>query len=247
MIRTIIFALVLVVFTSIGAIGTIIIGLFQRPSPISYFYILQPWSRLLLWVAGARLTVKGRENIAPDRSYVVLSNHTSHMDIPALVAALPIHLTIIAKKELFRIPIFAQGMRGFGILEIDRSNRQRAIETLRKAAELARSKKISILAFPEGTRSTDGKLKSFKKGPFMMALDAGMPILPVSVSGTFPILPKGRWRINPGQQVRVIIHPPIDTTAYTIETRDALIEKTHELIASGFVEYETKSSQSHHR
>lgn len=237
MLRTIFFWLNVLIFTTLGAIGTIIIGFFQRQSRWSYRNILQVWARVLMWAAGAKMRVEGLENIDPNRAYIVVSNHQSLMDIPALVAALPLHLTIVAKKELFKIPIFAQGMRGFGILEIDRSNREKAIETLKQAAQIALDKNISILAFPEGTR-TNGKLRPFKKGPFMLALDAHLPILPVSVIGTYDISPQRSMMIHSGKQVVVRVHSPIDIDGYSVATRDELIDKTHDLIASGFLEYE---------
>ncbi len=238
MLRTIFFWLNVLIFTTLGAIGTIIIGFFQRQSLWSYRYILQSWARVLMWAAGAKMHVEGLENIDPHRAYIVVSNHQSLMDIPALVAALPLHLTIVAKKELFRIPILAQGMRGFGILEIDRSNREKAIETMKRAARIVRDKKISILVFPEGTR-TNGKLYPFKKGPFMLALDANLPILPVSVIGTYEISPQRSLMIHSGEQVIVRVHSPIDIDGYSVATRDDLIDITHDLIESGIIEYET--------
>ena len=239
MIRTLLFFIALGINTTIGGIGVMVIGLFQRHSKIALEWIMKPWAKSLVWIAGIKLTVEGVENVDFRQSYIVLSNHQSHMDIPVLLAAMPNHFTFIAKKELFRIPIFAQAMRGFGILEIDRSNRNRAIATLKDAAQIAKSKNISILAFPEGTRSEDGQLKPFKKGPFMLALDARLPVLPVSISGTFPILPKGKLLIRGGQQVRVTIHPPVIVENASYESREQLMDETYQRVASGFMQYES--------
>ena len=101
-----------------------------------------------------------------NQSYILVSNHQSHADIPVLVVHMPLHMSIIAKKELFKIPFFGQGMRAIGIIEIDRSNRTKAVASLKKAEQIIRDEKLSILAFPEGTRSDNGTLLPFKKGPF---------------------------------------------------------------------------------
>ena len=232
MLRALLSYLVLGVTTVLGGIAVIIIGLFQSYSPISYG-IARTWSRILLWVAGIRVTVEGAEHIEGAGPYVVVSNHQSHTDIPVLLYHIPLHLTIIAKKELFRIPIFGQGMRGLGILSIDRSNRRKSIETLNRAGEILRLRKISVLAFPEGTRSMDGAIHPFKKGPFMLALTSGIPILPVTVEGTFPILPKGKLKVQPGH-VRVVFHPPVAVNGYGTERRDELIADVHKAIADRF-------------
>lgn len=237
MLRTIIFFIVTVVSTGAYALLAAIVGVFKEYAAFSYYHIVKPWSRLLLWVSGTSVEVIGAENAVPGVPYVVVSNHQSNMDIPVLGYHLPMRFTFIAKKELFKIPIFAQGMRGFGILEIDRSDRTRAIETLKTAAKVARSKKLSILGFPEGTRSADGKLKPFKKGAFVLAINAGLPVLPVSIVGTYPIMPKDTLRLNAGQKVKLVIHPPIDASAYDFNDRNILIEKAHQAVAEGLHEY----------
>ncbi len=233
MIRMLLFLVVLVISTTVGAILCMIIAVFDRFSPISYNYIMIPWAKMLLQVAGVEVELHGREHVDPHRSYVVLSNHMSHMDIPVLIAGLPLRTTIIAKKELFRIPIFGQGMHAAGILKIDRSNREKAIETLNKAAEILKEKHISVLAFPEGTRSKDGQIHPFKKGPFVMAATVKVPILPVTLVGTHPILPKGRFFIQPGK-VDLIIHPPIHTADYDYEQRQELMDHVYQTITESY-------------
>ena len=239
MIHTLFFLIVVAITTTIGGSVVVLVGMFRKYSPFLLKYIIKPWARLQLLITGTKVVVQGLEHIDPKQSYIIVSNHQSHMDIPVLIVILPLRFTIIAKKELFRIPIFAQAMRGFGILEIDRSNRARAIATLKRAAEIARTENVSILAFPEGTRTEDGSLRPFKKGPFLLALDSGLPILPITIDGTFPILPKNSMIISRGHTVKVTIHPPIDTHQYTHETRDLLIEETYQRIASGMMAYES--------
>lgn len=231
---------ILVAFFSTGFRATVAIavGLFTKYTDFAYKHSFWPWARSIVRAAGIRVTATGLENIDPGNSYVIVSNHQSQLDIPVLVATLPLKLTIIAKKELFKIPLFSQGMRAFGILEIDRSNRSRAIETLNLAAQVIRKEKISVLAFPEGTRSRDGKLQRFKKGAFALATDHQFLILPVSVNGTFPVLPRGKLMVHPGE-VKVTIHPPVDTRWFGTDHRAELMDQIHQTIASGLAENES--------
>lgn len=234
MIRTAFFAIVIVIDTILSAIWVTIGGIFN---PYSNFNTkgMRFWSRLILWSAGIKTEILGIKNIRRDDSYVIVSNHQSHMDIPVSVNALPLSVRIISKKELFKVPVFGWGMRAAGILEIDRSNRKQAIETLKKAGKIIQENHLSILAFPEGTRSPDGKIHAFKKGPFVLAIDSKFPILPVSISGTRKILPKKKLRIRPGR-VRVQFHPPIYTAEMTLDDRNALVKRVQEVVESGFVE-----------
>ncbi|MEJ2537274.1 MAG: lysophospholipid acyltransferase family protein [Calditrichia bacterium] len=152
-----------------------------------------------------------------------------------LTCVLPVPLRIIAKKELFKIPFLGWGMKGVGMLSIDRSNRKKSIDTLKEAEEIIKTHVLSILAFPEGTRSDDGKIHPFKKGPFILAINTGLPLLPVSVSGTRKITPKGKISIHPGR-VKVIIHPPVSTDNLTLGDRHKLVEDFQKTIQKGFIE-----------
>lgn len=233
MIRSIFYLIHVVITTIFGGIIVISIGIFKKHSRFSYEYVVRNWTKLQLKVAGIEAEVSGTENIDPNRPYVIVCNHQSQADIPILLNYVPIRMTIIAKKELFKIPLFGRAMRSLGILEIDRSNRRKSIETLNKAAEILHKENLSVLAFPEGTRSLDGNLKPFKKGAFMLALNAGMPILPISLRGTFPLLPKGSLLMNKGR-VQITFHPPVETSEYNLETRNQLIEDVHRIISEGF-------------
>lgn len=232
--------------TAIRSVVAIMAGFFRKYSDFAYRHSFWPWARSIVRAAGLRVTVSGLENIDPSHSYIIVSNHQSQMDIPVLVAALPLKLTFIAKKELFKIPLFSQAMRAFGILEIDRSNHNRAIETLKLAAQVIQKEKISVLAFPEGTRSRDGKIQRFKKGAFALATDHQIPLLPVTISGTFPVLPKGKLFLRPGE-VRIIIHPAVETEPYDVEGRDKLIEKIQQTITTGLRDHESPFQKSDHR
>ena len=237
MLRALLFWPVVFFSTVYTALVVILIGMFKRHSRFSYQRVVRPWARAIMWASGARVEVEGLENIRPGDSYIIVSNHQGNMDIPLLIAELPIPMTIIAKTELFRIPLFGQGMRAVGILEIDRSNRQQSFATLRRAAEIIRSEQIAILAFPEGTRSESGRLKPFKKGPFVLAIQSQIPLLPVSVSGTFPMMPKHTLKIQPGP-VKLVVHPPVPVCDYPFEQRSALVDKIHHTIAAGLPEHE---------
>jgi len=129
----------------------------------------------------------------------------------------------LAKAELFKIPIFGRAMRGAGYIPINRTDRPAAIESLRQAAGAVR-RGVSVMIFPEGTRSLDGTLKPFKKGGFVMAIEAGVPIVPVALRGTFDIMPKNRLMIRP-RDVMMVIGEPIATTGYSIHSKEALMDE----------------------
>jgi 1-acyl-sn-glycerol-3-phosphate acyltransferase len=228
------FVPVLIVDTVIFSFLAILGGIFN-PYSLYNSIVIRTWARIILWMAGVRLEVEGLVNIGKKISYIIIANHQSYMDIPVLIVAMKLSIRIIAKRELFKIPIFGWGMRAGGIIEIDRSNQKKSIETLQKVEEIIRSNNISILAFPEGTRSDDGKIGSFKRGPVILAINTGLPILPVSVSGTRRILPKGKIRISHGK-VKVVIHQPIETKNLSLQNRHELAEQVQKTITEGFIE-----------
>lgn len=193
------------------------------------------WGRMILAVSGVRVTVRGLEGIDPRRAWVFMSNHQSNFDIPVLLSCLTVPFRWLAKAELFHLPIFGRAMRGAGYISIDRSDRPAAIESLRQAAETIR-RGVSVLIFPEGTRSLDGTLKPFKKGGFVMAIEAGVPIVPVALKGTFAIMPKNQLLIRP-QKVSMVIGEPVATAGYGLHAKEALMKEVrnailHQLTAS---------------
>ncbi len=153
---------------------------------------------------------RGAERVPPGRAYVYMSNHQSHLDIPMLYATLPSPtIRMLAKKELFRIPFWGQGLRAAEFIEVDRSNHMRAIQSIEQAARLLRDG-VSIYLAPEGTRSLDGRIGKLKKGGFHLALETGAPIVPVAIRGTIDILPRGGKVMQKGKRVDVTIGAPID-------------------------------------
>lgn len=190
---------------------------------------LDSWARRLLHDARISLEVTGRENLVPGEAYVVMSNHQSHYDIPTLFRALRIPMRMVAKKEIFRIPFMAGAMRAAGFVEVDRKNRASAIETLSTARKRLHQA-VSIWIAPEGTRSKTGKLGSFKKGGFHLALRAGMRILPVSIDGTRFALPAGGLTVVRGATAHVTIGQPIDPTEYGTKRIGELVAVVREAI-----------------
>lgn len=165
------------------------------------------WTGPLLWAAGIRVEVKGGEQLSPDGSYVFVANHQSTADIPVLMTALPWNIRFIAKHTLAWVPLVGWYMKLTGFVFVNRQKQYRAIETIESLAPKLRAG-TSIIAFPEGTRSDDGTVGSFKSGPFALATKNGIPIVPVAVIGTARIMPKNSWDIIPGTAT-VFIGPPL--------------------------------------
>ncbi len=162
-----------------------------------------------LALAGSSLTVEGLEKLRGDRSYVYVSNHASLFDIPAVLAGIPHDVRIMYKRELHWVPIFGWGLKiGRRDIAIDRRNSHDAMRSIEAAVEKIRGG-ASVILFGEGTRTKDGKLQQFKRGPFNLAMKAGTPVVPVTINGTFSILKKGSVRVEPGK-VTLIIGDPIE-------------------------------------
>jgi len=186
------------------------------------------WARSILAASPIEVTVKGLSNIDPDKSYIYMSNHQSNYDIPILLGHLPVQFRWLAKVELFRIPLFGYAMKRAGYICIDRSNQQSAFESLKKAAGIIREG-VSVMIFPEGTRTRDGSIGSFKKGGFVLAVESGVPIVPLIIKGTYSVMPRTRLLIKPGK-VTLEILKPVETSVYTKETKDELMEKIRNIM-----------------
>jgi 1-acyl-sn-glycerol-3-phosphate acyltransferase len=195
-------------------------------------------ARLALWLAGVQLEVQGRDRIPRGRPVVFMANHQSNCDPPALLAVLP-KVLVLVKKEFFRVPIIGSGMRLVGFIRVDRKNREQALDAVEKGV-LALKAGRSFLVYPEGTRSLDGRLQKFKKGVFVMAVKAGAPIIPISVSGSNKIMPKGKFVIRPGG-VRITFHDSIATEGLTIVDRDIIIDRVRQAILAGLAKDEWPS------
>jgi 1-acyl-sn-glycerol-3-phosphate acyltransferase len=187
-------------------------------------------ARMALWLAGVKVIVKGRENIPAGRAVVFMSNHQSNCDPPALAVSLP-RVLILAKKEVFRIPVLGRGMRMRGFIPVDRKSRERAFAAVDQAVESLK-KGYSFLVFPEGTRSRDGRLQAFKKGVFVMAIKAGVPIMPISVSGGSKIMRKGEFAVHPGT-LRITVHDPVPTAHCSVADRAKVEAQVRHAILAG--------------
>jgi 1-acyl-sn-glycerol-3-phosphate acyltransferase len=175
------------------------------------------FGRRVVELLDIQLDARGAELVAPGRAYVYMSNHQSHLDIPLLYATLPSPtVRMLAKKELFRIPFWGRGLRAAEFVEVDRANHERARRSIDQAAGLIRDG-VSIYLAPEGTRSRDGRIGALKKGGFHLALGTGAPIVPVAVSGTLDILPRGSRVMHTGRPVRVRIGAPIPVAGRDLE------------------------------
>jgi 1-acyl-sn-glycerol-3-phosphate acyltransferase len=192
-------------------------------------------AKLTLRLAGVQLEVRGHEKIPQGRAVVYMANHQSNCDPPAIVGLLP-PVLILVKKEFFRVPILGQAMRLRGFVPIDRKNRGGAIQALEQATRFLMAGH-SFLAFPEGTRSGDGRLLPFKKGVFIMAFRAGTPIVPISISGSRKIMPKGEPAIRPGI-VRVTFHDAVETQGCTLKDLELIQGRVRAAILSGLASEE---------
>lgn len=226
------FAVVTIVAaTVVLALTLILISLFTSSGRPGYVI-----SRIWAWVCsralGVAASLHGAEKVAPGTSYVVTPNHQSNADILALLRMLPTPYRWVIKRELVKIPVFGWGLARTGAVSIDRSNTAQAVERLRKSVDKLKGG-WSLLIYPEGTRTRDGNVQPFKKGAFMLAVNTGIPILPVTVNGAFKMLPKSAYLPIPGH-VAITIGDPIPTEGLTQADVPELMERTRQAVLKHF-------------
>jgi len=231
MIRTLLIFLWTVLVTGFFAVIVILASLISKNSNTLH-KIVRIWAKCILVASGVKVTVKGHLNIDPAGSYIYMSNHLSNFDIPVLLAYLPVQFRWLAKAELFKIPIFGYAMQRAGYISINRFDRKSAIQSLNKVAEIIRNG-TSVIIFPEGTRSQNQNIQSFKKGGFVLAVDSGVPITPMIIHGTWTIMQKKQILVRPGNVV-LEIKKPIKTLDYTRKTKNDLMEKVRNIILESF-------------
>jgi 1-acyl-sn-glycerol-3-phosphate acyltransferase len=180
-------------------------------------------------IAGIKVRVTGIENI-PASACIFAANHISNVDPLAFVPAIPRRVSILVKKELYRVPILAAAMRGAEFVPVDRKDAEAAAASVDRAVQIFQ-KGVSFAIYPEGTRSPDGRLRPFKRGAFVMAIQTGAPIVPVSISGAQHLMRRGDWTIHPGD-VTVHFGAPIDASPYAMERRGELRARVEAAIAS---------------
>jgi 1-acyl-sn-glycerol-3-phosphate acyltransferase len=218
-----------VLATILGAVAVMGLAVFNPTSP-TIDTVIHVWSRVWLWAAGVDLTIEGKENIDPDKSYVVVANHLSTLDIMVCFMAVPLPIRYLAKKELFRIPLLAQAMRSVGIIEVDRQARSAIHSSVNRQAKELIEHKRSLIIYAEGTRPRDGVMKAFKKGAFTMAIASGLPVLPLSIHGTYEAAVPGKPWFR-GGNVTAIVDPPISTNGMTAANADELRDRVRQIIA----------------
>jgi 1-acyl-sn-glycerol-3-phosphate acyltransferase len=189
--------------------------------------------RIGYWLVGIRIIVTGRENVPPNTACIFMANHVSNLDPPALLPRIPGRTSAFVKRELMKIPVFGWGLKLGEFIPVSRDGSASGAQESVAAARRVLEKGIHITTFVEGTRSPDGRLLPFKKGPFYLAMQAGAPCIPVSIYGTETLMRKGSQRIFPGT-AHVVFHPPIHPANFA--TREELMEVVREAIASGLPE-----------
>lgn len=206
-------------------IATAVVGLGDAS-----YRLMTVWCRLLLHFEGVDFTVDGLEHVPRDRPYVVISNHSSHFDGPTLILALPHPVYFVVKRELARIPLWGWAVVRLGFIAVDRGDSARARAQMAAAARAVTGGR-RVLVFAEGTRSPDDGMLPLKKGGFHLAVDAGVPILPVAVNRSRRVLPKGRAVPDPGT-IEVAVGPPIDTAGYGKDDVDRLLGEVREAVSA---------------
>ncbi len=188
------------------------------------------WGRKILRAARCPVELTGAEHLDAEAPQILVSNHESWFDVFTLAASLPGRYRFVAKKELSSVPIFGRAFESCGHVSVDRGDRGAAVESLDLAARQIRSDSSSIVMFPEGTRTRTGALQRFKKGAFVLAIQAGVPVVPVAIVGSRAIMPKGAWTVKPGE-IEVRIGEPIEVEGLAHGDRDTLLRRAFEAVA----------------
>ncbi|SVC55466.1 uncharacterized protein METZ01_LOCUS308320 [marine metagenome] len=228
-IKAIVLAVAVVIVTLVFGVTAIILSPFNPSGNLVHLFA-RWWSRTLLWLGRIPVTILGLENVPLDRACILASNHASAADIPILFGRLPIQFRVIAKDALFRLPILGLCMRLAGYISIDRGSPAKAMRSLQRAVQKLQAG-LPVLVFPEGTRSRSGELQPFHKGAFLLAIQAGVPVVPIGINGSFDILTSGSLRIRPGVEVAIVIGPPVETDTFSKKDREQLSETVHAAVA----------------
>lgn len=220
----------LVIFTILFSVVALFAS-FMDPNGNSAHQVARIWGKTLLLLSGVKVKLIGELNsIEPQKPYIFMANHQSAFDIFVLLAGLPVPFRWLAKEELFKIPIFGPSMRRAGYIPINRANPRDAIKSINKAAQRIREG-ISVVVFPEGTRSEDGRLLPFKNGGFVIAIKSMARIVPTALIGTFEVKPRGSFWVHP-RTVYISLGTPIETRGYKIRDKDELKNKVFSALSA---------------
>ena len=220
----------LIVLATIGfGLVSLVISLFES-SGRKQITVARAWARCLLLVSGVTVKVEGLDKVSPDGSYVFVSNHLSYMDTPVVLANIPVQFRFLAKRGLFQIPLLGTHLARAGHIPVPRDDARAAVKTMSTAAQIIRERGISLLIFPEGGRTHDGQLASFKEGAAYIAIRAGVPLVPIALQGTRQVLPYGSGHVRSGRVIMRIGNPIAtdqlelrDRARVTAELRDRIV------------------------
>jgi 1-acyl-sn-glycerol-3-phosphate acyltransferase len=213
----------------VSILALVWMGIFRRPADEAHVFV-RYWGKVVCAISGVRVVVEGIENLQPDRPYIFAANHQSQYDIITLQGYLQFNFRWLAKKELFKVPVWGYAMKMTGYIPIDRSHGRQALKSLDQAAKRI-AEGTSVIIFPEGTRSADGKLQAFKAGGMVLAIKSGVELVPMAILGTHDILPKGRFTLHPGK-VLIRVGKPIATRDYETRQKHELAALLHREIAA---------------
>ena len=219
------------IYTIVLGAASLVSSFFERHGHFAHG-CARAWSWLILKTTGVEVTISGLEKLTPGTTYIFVSNHQSIYDTPVVFASLPYQLRIIAKESLTKFPVLGWHLRRGGHLFVDRRDPDRA-GILKRWRALV-SEGLSLIIYAEGTRSGDGHVARFKAGSFLLAIQAGLPIVPLSIIGTRAVMPKGRLRTEPAH-VKLVVHDPIQPPAIaepTVQDAKALAARVHDIVAS---------------
>ena len=232
--RVIWFLINLVLSISVCSIPIIAVGWFDKEK---YYTgkLIKMWARWVIWSTGVQYEIEGLNNLNLNKQYIFMSNHESALDIVLGVAAIPSNIVFLAKKELFRVPIFGWAMNSAGMIKIDRQNPEIARESVSKAVETLMYSSFSTLIYPEGTRSNGEELLPFKKGGFILAIRTQLPVVPITIVGAGNVLPKGTLAIKKSS-IKIIIDAPLETQGMELINKENLLQDCRNIIHQNLIQ-----------
>jgi len=231
MIRTIFVWSCIVVATLVLGVFTFLTYPFDRKGKVGHYYA-KLWGKMALLANRVKVKVEGMEQLSGKGPYIFMSNHQGYYDIFALLSHLPYQFKWLAKKELFSVPFLGWTMAAVGYISVDRGGTRDTVEAMNEAAQKIRDG-MSVVIFPEGSRSPDGSIQPFKKGGFTLAIKSKVPIVPVAISGSRDIIPKGKLAVTAGE-IRIAVAHPIETESCALKDREWLMKKVKETIFENF-------------
>lgn len=231
----------LVFWTIVLATGGLVLSIFEHRGRVMAG-ISRLWSGIILKMSGVSYRVKGLERLDRSGHYIFAGNHESAFDIPVAFAGLPFRMVPIAKIELRKIPFFGWAMRAGKHIFVDRHNHENARRSLQEARQSLADNPRSVLLFPEGTRSRDGKIHEFKKGGLLLAIETGIPVVPIALCGTAEVVTKGSWKFNP-RPVELRIGHPIPTAGLTFSNRNEFTRRVQDAVTDLKQEWITEQSR----